>query len=304
MWNTDDLDGRLRAAAFAFLDEHQAAGAQTVRRDEVSEFWFEGRRVPLMDPQRGIRKPHFLHAALSFRTVHAPSPDQRPYDDEPGIDGFPRYKWRGTDGGHPENVALRRSQIEGRPLIWFRGVESGRYLPVYPVWLVGEEPDLRQFVVALDPEQISLWRSGERFDTPLPRGYADRITKARLSQPLFRARVLSAYRGRCAVCNFGHSALLDAAHIRPDADGGEPTVTNGISMCKIHHAAYDADFLGIDPDYRIHIRADLMFESDGPTLRYAFQAMNEQTLHLPNQRSARPDRDLIEARFVRFRAAS
>jgi putative restriction endonuclease len=175
---------------------------------------------------------------------------------------------------------------------------------VYPVWLVGEEPDLRQFVVALDPEQISLWRSGERFDTPLPRGYADRITKARLSQPLFRARVLSAYRGRCAVCNFGHSALLDAAHIRPDADGGEPTVTNGISMCKIHHAAYDADFLGIDPDYRIHIRADLMFESDGPTLRYAFQAMNEQTLHLPNQRSARPDRDLIEARFVRFRAAS
>jgi hypothetical protein len=40
-----------------------------------------------MDRQRGIRKPKVLDAALSFRTVHAPRPDLRPYDDAPGTTG-------------------------------------------------------------------------------------------------------------------------------------------------------------------------------------------------------------------------
>ena len=58
-------------------------------------------RIPLMDHQRGIRKPKQLSAALSIRTVHASNPQARPYDDDVGQDGFLRYKWRGTDPNHP-----------------------------------------------------------------------------------------------------------------------------------------------------------------------------------------------------------
>ena len=43
--------------------------------------------------------------------------------------------------------------------------------------------------------------------------------------------------------------LLDAAHILPDRHPkGEPIVTNGLGLCTIHHSAYDANIIGIDPD--------------------------------------------------------
>jgi putative restriction endonuclease len=304
MWAEGDHDERLRSSAFAYLRSVQLRTGGHVRYEDMSEFRLDGLRVPLMDRQRGIRKPRVIDAALSFRTVHAARPDQRPYDDSPGADGYLRYKWRGTDPDYPENSAMRRALEEHRPLIWFRGVESGIYLPIFPVWLVQEEPSEHQFVVALDLEQRDRWTSDGAIDLALRRRYAERIIDDRLHQPLFRARILTAYGNRCAICRLGHSQLLDAAHIRSDADGGLPIVPNGISMCKIHHAAYDADILGIDPDYRVHIRRDVLDESDGPTLRHALQELNQSTLSTPSRRAAQPDRQLIGERFDRFRAAS
>ena len=35
-------------------------------------------------------------------------------------------------------------------------------------------------------------------------------------------------------------------------------VTNGIAMCKIHHAAYDVDIFGISPTYKVGVRPDVM----------------------------------------------
>ncbi len=189
-------------------------------------------------------------------------------------------------------------------MIWFQGVDSGAYLPIFPVWLVHEEPELHQFVVALDLEQAQRWTTDGAIDLDLRRRYAERVVLDRLHQPLFRARVLSAYGGRCAICRLGHSQLLDAAHIRADTEGGEPIVPNGIAMCKIHHAAYDADIMGVDPDYKVHIRADVLEESDGPTLRYALQELNHSSLFTPTKRAAKPDRGLVAERFERFRAAS
>jgi len=299
-----DYDERVRSSAFAFLRAVQLRTGGPVRYEDVSEFRIDNGRVPLMDRQRGIRKPRTLDAALSFRTVHAARADQRPYDDSPGPDGYLRYKWRGTDPDHPENRALRRAQAERRPLIWFQGIDSGTYLPIFPVWLVDEERHAYQFVVALNLEQVERWSTDGAIDLALRRRYAARIIDDRLHQPLFRARVLTAYGSRCAICRLGHTQLLDAAHIRSDADGGEPIIPNGISMCKIHHAAYDADILGIDPNYRVHIRPDVLEESDGPTLRHALQALNRSTISTPTRRAAQPDRELVAERFARFSAAS
>ena len=55
-----------------------------------------------------------------------------------------------------------------------------------------------------------------------------------------------------------------------------------------YHAAYDADIFGISPEYRLGVRPDLLAESDGPTLRYALQAIGQSSLKLP--RSERLDR--------------
>lgn len=297
----EDFDERLRPAALAFVRALTLRTGGPVRQEDVARFEFEGQRIPLMDIQRGIRKPRMLDAALTFRTVFSATPERRPYADERGDDGYQRYKWRGTDPEHPENVALRRAMERRLPLIWFLGIEPGLYLPVSPVWLVGEEPRRHQFVVALDVEQLHAWGSGgEGVVVELRRAYADRVVRERLHQPVFRAQVLAAYENRCALCRLRHRELLDAAHIRSDTSGGEPVVTNGIAMCKIHHAAFDSLIMAVRPDYEIRVRRDVLAEEDGPTLRHALQGLHGLRIALPRRRAARPDPALLEERYERF----
>lgn len=75
-------------------------------------------------------------------------------------------------------------------------------------------------------------------------------------------------------------------------------------MCSIHHGAFDHSLLGIRPDYRIEVRADVLAEVDGPTLRHVLQAVHGESIEFPRERAARPAADLLEARYERFRAAS
>jgi putative restriction endonuclease len=297
-----DYDERLRAAAFAHLRAVQLRTGGPVRFDDVADFRFEGARIPLLDRQRGIRKPAQLEAALSIRTVHAARPDLAPYDDAPGPDGYLRYKWRGDDPHHPENVALRRAWQGQRPLIWFQGIQPGLYLPVFPVWLVAEEPAQQQFVVALDAFEREAF--DDVADPTLRRAYAERVQRERLHQPLFRARVLVAYDHRCAICRLRRVELLDAAHVKPDAEGGPPIVPNGIALCRIHHGAFDAHLVGIRPDYVVEVRRDVLEDHDGPVLVHALQGVHKRPLEVPSRRSARPDPELLAERYERFLAAA
>ena len=301
-----DLDEAFRAAAFAYLDRITERSGGLVSRTELEAFEFEGRRVPLVERQKGIRKVSWLDAAVSILTTYTKDPAKAPYDDRVGPDGYPRYKWRGTDGSTFDNRALRVAMDEAKPLIWLVGVAPSTYEAHYPTWLVGEEPEEHQFVVALEDTMREQW-SGDLFhpaDLALRRQYAEATVRRRLHQRLFRDRVLIAYQRQCALCHLRHPELLDAAHIKEDSDGGEPIVPNGVAMCAIHHRAFDNDVFGIRPDYLIEVRPDVLEEHDGPTLRYALQALHETKLDLPRQRAARPDPLLLEERWTRFRAAS
>lgn len=296
------FDERFRSAAIAWLDARQARGEELVRYDELASFTFEGRRVPLMDRQRGIRKPALLDAALSFRTTYTPPGQQPPYEDSEGTDGLLRYKYRGNDPYHPENVALRRAYERRLPLIWFVGVASGIYLPRYPVWLVADEPEQLQFAVALDGAQLFVPVGGQIDDER--RRYVERLTKLRLHQPVFRARVLQAYEHRCALCRLRHASLLDAAHIIPDGrPHGQPVVPNGLAMCKIHHAAFDQNIIGVRPDLQVEVRRDVLEEVDGPMLKHGLQEMAGVHILVPGRRDARPDRERLEERYEEFLAA-
>ncbi len=169
-----------------------------------------------MDAQRGIRKPRQLSAALSIRTVYRPEGASRPYEDGMGVDGFLRYKWRGDDPDHAENRALRAAMEQGVPMIWFFGVGVAQYQPVFPVFIVSEEPGQHQFAVTTE-----VGRDLARPDTPVEaqlRRYIIAETKRRLHQPVFRATVMRAYETRCAVCALRHGELLDAAHIVADSE--------------------------------------------------------------------------------------
>ena len=268
----------------------------------LSTFEYDGQRIALMDRQRGIRKPARMNAALSMRTVFTKPGDTPPYADAEGNDGLQRYKYRGEDPNHPENKALRRAYEDGLPLIWFVGVAEGIYEPLYPVWIVGDEPERLQFALALDEGQRRI-TPGESLDAELRR-YVERTNKVRLHQPMFRARVLAAYQSRCSVCQLRHAELLDAAHIIPDGKPhGDPVVPNGLAMCKIHHAAFDSNILGVRPDLSVHIRQDILEEIDGPMLRYGLQGMHNSRLTGPRIRAAKPDPDRLEERYEEFLTA-
>ncbi len=251
----------------------------------------------LRDTSRGIWNPRDLTGTLSIVS----SPDG-PYDDSEIEDGLFRYHYRaGSDQG--DNAKLRVAAELGLPLILLRKIDTGVYVPIFPVFVVADDRDRRQFVIALDeslrflPDPLHL--------TPDQRRYAERVVRQRLHQPEFRGRVLRAYVTRCTVCSLRHADLLDAAHIIGDRQtGGDPVVSNGISLCKIHHAAYDRHLLGISPDFTVAINHDLMEEVDGPMLRHGLQEMNGRRVELPTRRSDWPDRQRLAARFEDFLASA
>lgn len=298
-----EFDMRLRHAAMAWLDERATHGDEFVRREELASFTFEEQRIALVDQQRGIRKPAALEAALSIQTTYTRPGQEPPYADREGRDGLLRYKYRGDDPRHAENVALRRACQRGLPLLWFVGIAPGLYLPRYPIWLVADEPEHLQFVVAMDESQRRIPTASPMEETM--REYIHRVTKQRLHQPLFRARVLQAYQTRCALCHLGHGELLDAAHILPDSHPrGRPVVPNGLSLCKIHHAAYDRNILGIRPDLQVEVRRDILTEIDGPMLRHGLQEAAGTQVSVPRSRDARPDAASLEERYEQFRSAA
>ena len=292
-------DIRVRSAAFEWLRDQVSIHGDVLPRSALARgFELDGRRVPLLGPQ-GIFKPAVMDVPLSITTV----PDG-PYDDAFGRDGLLRYRYRGTDPRHRDNRGLRFAMEEQLPLVYFHGVVRGRYVATWPVFIVGDDPGSLTFTVAVDDAaHAGLTRAapagGE--DSEIRRRYVTSVARRRLHQRAFRERVLAAYRHQCALCRLRHDELLDAAHIIPDTEPeGEPVIRNGIALCRLHHTAFDRFFLGIDPDYIVHLRPSLLEEEDGPTLRYALQGIHRQRITVPRRPDHRPAVALLETRYERF----
>jgi putative restriction endonuclease len=297
----DGVEAKLRAAAFAYLDRLRRLNPDgALRSAEINQFTFDGSPMRLI-VQTGIWKPAGLTAALSIRTTYTPPDQPPPYEDDLGLDGYVRYKYRGTDPNHSDNCALREALASHTPLIYLVGIEKGVYSAHYPVWIVGEDRTRLEFTVAVDEAQRPLGT----VDLVWPdKAYALRLTQQRLHQPVFRTRVLRAYNDTCAICRLKHAELLDAAHILPDSHAkGDPVVPNGLALCKIHHAAYDRNIVGIRPDLVVEIQPKVLAEVDGPMLRHGLQEMAGIRITSPRASHARPDPARLEERYDEFRAA-
>jgi len=294
----------IRAAALQWVAAVTRDGQMPITRTQLAEdFVWNGRRFPLIDRGRGIRRPAGWTSALSIATSVAKSGGVRPYDDAIGPDGLHRYKLRRDANGRSENEGLRNAMVRQSPLLWFYGEAPAVFQAIFPVFLVKEEPELDQFVLAPAAEAPGVFG-----DSPIEgvlRRYLIGETKRRLHQPLFAGQVMLAYRTSCAVCALRHRELLDAAHIVPDSEAdGLPVVSNGLALCKIHHAAFDSNILGIRPDLVVEIRQDLLAEIDGPMLRHGLQEHHGRSLmRVPDRLADRPDPRRLEGRYARFRAA-
>jgi putative restriction endonuclease len=306
----DDLDTPIRLKAFSFLEDLCAKyGLALPRNILAAGFDFNGKRVPLLGPQ-GIFKPAVLsEIPISITTVPVVEGRPRPYEDKTGPDGLIRYKYRGKDPMHPDNVGLRLAMKRHIPLVYFYGLVPGKYAAVWPVYVVGDDPGTLTFSVEIAEKQNLILHREEAAPASIAesasRSYVTVSTQRRLHQQSFRMRVLEAYRQCCAVCRLRHTELLEAAHILPDGHPrGEPWVSNGISLCKLHHAAFDAQILGIRPDLIVEIRKDILEESDGPLLIHGLKEWhNKELLVIPRAARFKPRAEFLEERFELFRKA-
>lgn len=257
----------------------------------------------LVNRPQGIWKPAGLTAALSIKTRPPEKRTDRTfnYEDAMARDGLVAYKMQATNETH--NNWVRRTHALGLPMIYFMGQRQSTYLPIFPVYVSSVDEINREFLIDIrDVDRETQPDFGYmELSVEYQRSYAQRLVKQRLHQPAFRSAVMMAYKESCAMCSLRHLKLLEAAHIRSDSDGGGARVSNGMALCKIHHAAYDKNFLGIDADYKVHVRGDLLQEVDGPILKYGLQALQDQKLRqLPTSVIDRPDRDLLAERFAEF----
>jgi len=122
----DDRDAAVRLRAFDFLTEQRRHFGEASIPHAVLErgFDFEGVRVPLISPQ-GIFKPAILpEVPLTIRTTPPDERRERPYDDGFIDGGFLRYRYRGTDLNHRDNVGLRAAMQRQTQLIYLHGTRS------------------------------------------------------------------------------------------------------------------------------------------------------------------------------------
>jgi len=294
------LDEQIRLAAFNWIRQQADINNDVISRELLAEgFVFENERIPLVSPQ-GIFKPKLMEYPLSITTTV-----EGPYEDVHTDEGYLIYKYRGTNPEHRDNIGLRECMKRNLPLIYLHSIIPGKYVPFWPVYIVGDDRLSLSFKVALDDLELVGRKEDRVYENDSRRIYLTSTIRIRLHQKGFRERVLHAYQSQCSLCKLKHLELLDAAHIIPDGEPqSRPTVDNGLALCKLHHAAFDSFIIGITPDYKVEIRRDVLEEIDGPMLQHGLKGMHQSTLILPKQKKDYPNKDFLDIRYQRFKNAS
>jgi len=294
-------DHNIRLAAFDWLQIQSEVYIDGIPRPILEKgFEHKGDRITLVGP-RGIWKPKQMELPISITTIH-----NGPYEDEYDDNGFLKYNYQGTDPYNYDNTKLRSVIQEQIPLIYFLSTHAGFYTALWPVFIIGDKISKLYFIVDVKGSKIETGIDNQIQEIAteyslLEKKYGTSQIQVRLYQKTFRERVLQAYKCQCSLCKLKHRELLDAAHIISDRqDNGDPVIQNGISLCKIHHAAFDSNILGITPDYSINVRKDILKEIDGPMLKFGIQELNGKEIILPANKNFWPDRDRLSDRFQKF----
>jgi len=202
-----------------------------------------------------------------------------------------------------ENDGMKRMMAARKPVILLMQVKAKpkpEYLVIAPLFIEGFDDGARQFALSTQPADVAdLDVEAVPVVREIQQAYGEVTVRTRLHQAHFRKDVLGVYRGRCCVCELRTRPLLQGAHIVPDSDAmGVPSVQNGLSLCALHHAAYDRDILRIDPDCRVKV--ELWWVKLGDRFgRLALSEFDGRRILLPKQEEHRPDRAFLESRFGR-----
>ena len=136
----------------------------------------------------------------------------------------------------------------------------------------------------------------ERLRSPIDLGgqanrYGEYITKHRLGQGAFRVVVTDAYQRRCAITGEKTLPVLEAAHIKPYAEEGPHSVTNGLLLKSDFHTLFDGGYITIDEDYRIDVSRRL--HEDYGNGRDYYKYHGQKLLILPEKKIELPSKEFL-----------
>lgn len=118
----------------------------------------------------------------------------------------------------------------------------------------------------------------ERFGAPV-------LYRPRLGQGIFRVQVLDAYGRACAVTGEHSLPVLEAAHVKPYAKGGEHDVTNGLSLRTDLHRLFDKGYVTVDEEHRLVVGRRL---KDDFANGRSYYSLHGRALELPSDAAMRP----------------
>ena len=147
------------------------------------------------------------------------------------------------------------------------------------VWM-----ECRERVQGLKDDRNMVAEPSPRFGTPS-------LCIPRLGQGIFRVMVLDAYGRSCAVTHEHSLPVLDAAHIKPFAVGGQHQVANGLSLRSDLHRLFDRGYVTVDENYQFVVGDRLKADFDNG---HSYYGMRGQALRLPADRSICPSQSRLE----------
>jgi hypothetical protein len=110
---------------------------------------------------------------------------------------------------------------------------------------------------------------------------------ARQGQSAFRAALLGAYHGRCAITGCDAAAVLEAAHLRPYRGPDSNTVPNGLLLRSDVHTLLDLRLLVIDPATRKVVLSKRLAGTE-------YEPLSGRPLALPAEDWQSPSQDALE----------
>lgn len=133
---------------------------------------------------------------------------------------------------------------------------------------------------------------GGRYGEPI-------LVQPRLGQGTFRIAVIEAYGGGCAVTTEHSLPVLDAAHIKPFADGGPHEIQNGMLVRSDIHRLFDRGYVTVTPDCIFQVGRRLKQDYDNGR---SYQELHGKILRIPSSAEHRPNPALLrwhnENRFL------
>jgi putative restriction endonuclease len=141
----------------------------------------------------------------------------------------------------------------------------------------------------LEERALQRHSAAERPEQPM---YGDlTLVRPRIGQGAFRVMVADRYQRRCAVTREKALPALEAAHIRPVADGGVHSVDNGMLLRADVHKLFDRGYVTVTPDHRFRVSRRLKDEYHNGEHYFQLQG---RTIWVPRHLGDQPTRERLQ----------